>query len=292
MSNAEKIYNLFKNYCKKNNTIDLYYDPYDKNDIYYALYDAKTYKTPCGAEYTKNIKYNYDDFLENFYNCYSGLEIDAVNNYIDDFLNTLSLKLKNYCLNNDDILEDLQDIIYDNVNIVYPLNDLLNEYIKINIFYKKDYDDFLVFLLHSQDLLLRDHYYLKKILKNEDLNINDKTQLNHDYENNKFLKSLIDEIKNLYINSYYQLCFIAKIKIKDYFDLMKKNKRFLISKDVYCGLVDRLNGGGSILNIDLQKDIKLSTDQIILYVERIDDYTVDNIYGLCSSCFKECITVL
>ena len=130
------------------------------------------------------------------------------------------------------------------------------------------------------------------MLTNKKLSKTDLARLDNDYKTNLFLKSLIIEIRNLYIDSYYQLCFIAKITLKDYFNLLEKNKDVFIDKSVYCGLVDRISGGGSILNIELLKDIKLNTNDLLVYVENIDKYTVDDIYGLTSNCFKPCIKIV
>lgn len=63
------------------------------------------------------------------------------------------------------------------------------------------------------------------------------------------------------------------------------------NKIYYCGLVDYYNGGGSILDIQLMHDVKLNTNNIKLLVESIDKYTVDEIYGLCGSCFKDCVKI-
>lgn len=297
MKYKDKIINLFTEYCKQNNKIEIYFDPYfDNDDVYYLLYNTEKIKTPCNSDYLVKHKYNYDDFINAIYNNYGDTEIEYINDYIIDFTNTLSSPLKKYFenyndKNNNDLLYDLQDVLHDLVDIEHPINDILNLKIKINLFYKKDYDGFLTYLLHTQHLLLKDHYYLKKLLNNQHLSFSDRLQLNDDYRKNIFLKSLIDEIENLYKDSYYQFCIIATVSIKDYFNMLEKNKDIYINKNCYCGLVDRISGGGSILNIQLNNDIKLNSNDIDIYIENIDKYTVDDIYGLTGSCFKQCITV-
>ena len=85
------------------------------------------------------------------------------------------------------------------------------------------------------------------------------------------------------------LCFIASVSIDDYFKLLEKNRLFTIKKDVVCGLVDKYNGGGSVLELELEKDITINTNNIEVLIEGVDRYTVDEIYGLVSSCYKDSV---
>lgn len=307
MKYTDKIIDLLIDYCKKNSNIEIYYDRYyDTDDIKYILYDNVKIKTPCNNVIYKKEKLSHDDVVCKIMDCYSESVNCEIDNYIDNFIDDIkNTNLKNYALNHkQDLYSDLLDIIYDYVDIIYPIDDIMNEYIKINIFYKSKtdsgYDDeWLKVLLHSQGLLIKNHSYLKKLLSNlhihtkysDPLNKKDKSQLEYDYKNNTFLKSLIDEINNCYLDSPRDLCFIANVKIKDYYNLLEKNKEFFINKDAVCGLVDYYNGGGSILEIQLLKDIKLNTNNIKVLIEGIDKYTVDDIYGLCGSCFKDCVKI-
>ena len=297
MKYADKIISLFKEYCKKNNKIEIYDDYRDHDDPYSLLY-CYDYKTK-----QKHIITKIDDFYDNLFNAYADAEIYYINDFINDFKSTLKdYRLKAYLDYHDDALNDLKDVLYDYVDIEYPVNSFLNDRIKVNIFYKSKcdsgYDDaWLPFLLHTQHLKSKDHPYLKKLLNclhvyhSEKITKRDKEQYNKDYKENIFLKSLIDEIENCYLDSPRDLCFIAEISIKDYFNLLEKNKEFFIEKDAVCGLVDYYNGGGSILDIQLMHDVKLNTNNIKLLVESIDKYTVDEIYGLCGSCFKDCVKI-
>ena len=153
--------------------------------------------------------------------------------------------------------------------------------------------------MHSQGYKCKDYPVFKKLLNNlhsyktfkEGLNSKDLKTL-EDIKNNKFLFSLYEEIENCYLDSPRDLCFITEISIDDYFKLLEKNKKFIINKSCMCGLVDIYNGGGSLLEIQLEKDIVLNTDDIEIKVEGIDRYTVNDIYGLTSQCFKDCIKVI
>lgn len=303
MKYNDKILDLFTNYCKKNNSIDIYDDYRDHENPEYLLYKQEYIKTPCNNNIIKKIKIDYDDFICNIIDAYSESCSYYIDAFIDGFISDLSGRYKEYALNNyDDLLSDMRDIFYDYVDIKYPIDSFLNDTIKINIFWdaknQSGYDDsFLVWLLHTQHILLKDHKYLKKLLNNlhsymalyDKLSSKDRKQLEEDYKNNIFLKSLIDEIHNCYLDSPRDLCFIASVSIKDYFYLIQENKRFTIKKDAMCGLVDKYNGGGSILEIQLLNDIVVNTNDISIKVEGIDRYTVNDIYGLCGSCYKEVV---
>lgn len=297
MKYKDKIINLFTDYCKENNKITIYDDYRDHENPYELLY-CYNYKTKEKIRIT-----SIDEFYDNILNAYSDAEIYYIDEFIKDFKSSLKdYRLKIYLDYHDDLLNDLKDILYDYVDIEFPIDNFLNDKIKVNIFYKSKtnsgYDDeWLPWLLHTQGFLCKDHPYLKKLLNclhvyhSEKITKKDKELYNKDYKENIFLKSLIDEIENCYLDSPRDLCFIAEISIKDYFNLLEKNKEFFINKDAMVGLVDFYNGGGSLLDIQLQKDIKLNTNNIKILVEKIDKYTVDEIYGLIGSCFKDCVVI-
>ena len=306
MKYEDKIYSLFSDYIKENPEIEIYTDYHDFEDIYYALYVIKDIKTPCNNTIRKKVKLSREEFYENIEEAYYENSRFEVQNYIDDFISSISSsRLKDYASSHDEVRYNLIDMVYGEVNIKYPYEEFLSQYININIFWsvknKSGYDDvFLKFLLHSQDLYIKDHKYLKKLLNNlhcykefkSGLSKKDIKQLEEDYKNNVFLKSLIDEIENCYLDSPRDLCFIAEVKVDDYFKLLEdKNKKFIIKNYAMCGLVDIYNGGGSILEIQLLKDIIVNTNDIEIKVEKIDKYTVDDIYGLCSSCYKDCVVI-
>lgn len=58
-----------------------------------------------------------------------------------------------------------------------------------------------------------------------------------------------------------------------------------------CGLYDPWSGGGSVLEIELDKDVKLPIKYTIFCVEgcKMHGYDIDEVYGLIGSCWKETI---
>ncbi len=291
MTYKDKIINLFKKYAANHSTIEIYDYYHDHENVESLLY--------YGRDKSNKIK-NIDDFYNNIFDAYLDAEFYYIDEYIKDFKSALDLKLQAHLLTHDYILDEIKDIFCDYVSILYPCESFLDDEIKINIFWsqknKSGYDDtFLSFLLHSQGYKSKDYPLFKNQLKclhictSNHLTKKDSQQL-ESIKSDPFLNSLYDEIYNCYLDSPRDLCFVAKVTIRDYFKLLEKNKKFRINKDVVCGLVDIYNGGGSILGLQLKNDVVVNTNDIYIKIENVDHYTIDDIYGLTSQCFKDCIT--
>lgn len=292
---------LVKDFCK-DNEINVYADYRDYEDIEYLLYKEKT--TPYGSSY--KVKVNKDEFIDNIIYGYD----DALSYYEDEFIDNF----KNTIKEDEEMLDYVDSVegynyLLDSIRyycvVNYPIEDFLNREIKINIFYSKKnksgYDDvFYPFLMHSQGYKCKDYPYIKKMLNNlnayntplySGISEETKEKIKADRKNNKFIDSLLLEIENCYFQTPKDLCVIASVTIEDYFKLLEKNKTFTVSKDCVIGLVDSYNGGGSVLEITLEKDITFNTNDISVKVEKIDKYTVNDIYGLINECFKDCVRI-
>lgn len=140
---------------------------------------------------------------------------------------------------------------------------------------------------------------LRKAIK--DINTGNK---NEDDIEDSFIKSCIEELQNL-PSHMATLTFLVNMKLFDYFELREAmesekelNKSYIfserkgkgiitISKDTMCGLFDVWSGGGSILEIELDKDVVLPIKCI--WKAEIETgkseygYSVDNVYGLVGS---------
>ena len=59
-----------------------------------------------------------------------------------------------------------------------------------------------------------------------------------------------------------------------------------LSKDTECGLYDKWNGGGSVLEIALEKDVKIP----LHFITSIDtDEEIQEVYGLCGDCWRDTV---
>lgn len=104
----------------------------------------------------------------------------------------------------------------------------------------------------------------------------------------KFVESVIQELENL-STAMATLTFLTKMSLFDYFNLREKMKEsgyIIISKDTMCGLFDSWNGSGSVLEIELDKDVKIPTEMIwdaCIEGTKQHGYDIDEVYGLISS---------
>lgn len=116
-----------------------------------------------------------------------------------------------------------------------------------------------------------------------------------------FLQSVYDEINNVG-SQMSTLTFLIEMTFGEFLDLCDAieaeddlNRSYtidgrhgrgyiVISSDANCGLFDKWQGGGSILEIKLDKDVKLPIRYIFKAVPDCCIYhTIKNVYGVCSS---------
>lgn len=123
----------------------------------------------------------------------------------------------------------------------------------------------------------------------------------------EFIESCLDELENL-SSSCGTLTFLVEMKLFDLFALLemqkaeydekaeydpRKNKSesyIVLGKDTKCGLYDPYNGGGSLLEIELDKDVKLPLKYAVICPEKCKmnvRYDVDEVYGLVGSTWKD-----
>ena len=128
-----------------------------------------------------------------------------------------------------------------------------------------------------------------------------------DYSGSKLLKSIRTEVANCstHMNA---LTFFVEMTVEQLFDLheaIKENgkndpplekdayrcvwerkgrKKIVIDKDAVCGLYDTWNGAGSVLEIDLEKDVVLPLKYVSSALpDGGRGWSVANVYGVCSS---------
>lgn len=125
----------------------------------------------------------------------------------------------------------------------------------------------------------------------------------------KFVKTVIQELQNA-TSHMNTLIFLVKMPLFDfiklreliesekkdnssyYFDERKGKKEFIVTKDSMCGLYDVWSGGGSVLEIVLEKDVVIPTKAIFdVWIDcrgsraNARGYDVSDVYSLDSSAF-------
>lgn len=123
-----------------------------------------------------------------------------------------------------------------------------------------------------------------------------------------FLRSVYRELAN-HSSQVSALCFLVKMTLRELIEVNKlikmqdRNGRIydarmkpycgyiIIDKDVECGIYDPWNGGGSLLEIQLEKDVRLPGRFIYSAVpdKMQKNCSIDRVYGLVSSAWKNAV---
>jgi hypothetical protein len=82
------------------------------------------------------------------------------------------------------------------------------------------------------------------------------------------------------------LTFFTKMTLKEFIDYQENPTDLTISIEKNCGLYDPWNGAGSVLEIELEKPVKIPKKYIEMHIDGCRGYGVDEIYGMCSSFWK------
>lgn len=111
---------------------------------------------------------------------------------------------------------------------------------------------------------------------------------------NAFLTSVCQELEN---QNYYMgvMTVLAEMSIKDFIKMQSGEKQVTLPKDAMIGIFNPWNGSGSCLEIELEKPLAFSTDMVrdvqIEGVKPQFEYTVDSVYGLIGTCWKEPLSI-
>ena len=150
---------------------------------------------------------------------------------------------------------------------------------------------------------------LKKALREQGLKQSTNFQ-QEKYEYSRFTKTVIQELQNA-CNHMNTLIFLCKMTLKEFVELKelikseeelnksyyyedrKGTKSFTVTKEATCGLYNIWQGGGSVLEIELEKDVVIPTKAIFdVWIDckgcnaNGRGYDVDDVYGLCGSAWS------
>ena len=267
-----------------------------------TLYDIMTSNNPKETfnelidswEFESSLYYK-DDLEKEIKNNITEDEMDFFNSYSDDIWDWIR-EYYYFYFDKEHYNETVKvNIMLDtgNCNYDFTRDNILN-YCNYYSNEGKDLKDSSVLWLAKQQkkaTLLRKA--IKKVLNGEDVKFED-----------RFVESTVEELENL-PSHMATLTFLVNMPLFDYFDLReamdaekelnnsyvledRKGKGTItISKDTMCGLFDVWSGGGSLLEIELDKDVVLPIKCI--WQAEIETgkseygYSVDSVYGLVGS---------
>lgn len=222
--------------------------------------------------------------------------------------------------------EEIWDMIRENTYFYYDENDFNND-IKVNIMVdcgNRNYDyscdnvlnwygnsskgiipaeSSMLWLAKTQGKATA----LRKVCKRQ--HRNDEYYKDRERETDKFIESCVQEFENLSSNmgtvtflvkmELFQLFNLIELQKKEYDENAKydprkneKSKSYIVlGKETMCGLYDSWSGGGSVLEIELNKNVKLPIKYAVFCIEgcKMHGYDVNEVYGLTDDCWKETI---
>lgn len=311
----ERIKEIIRNnfYPNENGGIEMYLDYRDE------LSDSNLYNIMVAY----NPRENFDELIGEW-------EFDAACGHYDaELYNTIKSELSEeetelYDENEDEIKDWIQDNFYfyydknhfnkevkvnlmldtGNLNYDFTCDNVLNYYGRTYYGNKGEIDkDSSVLWLARQ---------MKKVEKLRDAckrqYRDDNYYVDREKESDKFIESVIQELENLTCHMS-TMTFLLTMDLFEYLDLREamsnelnkypyqyeyKDRKgdgyIVISKDTMCGLFNPWQGGGSVLEIELDYDLKIPFKAI--WKAEIETgksnygYSVDNVYGLVGSAWN------
>jgi len=247
-----------------------------------------------------------DSFYEklDFFDCECDYKDDVVNEIEEHF-------------NDDDKAPDfkkyedfIRDWVYENVYFNYPYDHYLGQDVYIDVIvdtgdgnYDYTKNELFGCIYSEKGLDDREESALVWLMKQQGYEPDAITDfvLNENTQESKLLKSIYQECINT-TTCMNALAFFVKMSLGDALDLYEivnntgsnesednestepKPIEILLDKAIPCGLYDAWNGAGSVLDIELEKDVVLPIKYIDSALpDGCRGYSVTSIYGMCGS---------
>lgn len=308
----DKVMEIIKNifYINKDGGIEIYTDYRDRELSAKTIFDIMKENNP---------KERFEEIINDW-------AMDYAINYGEDELENdirkeLTEKENELFTEN---FETIWDMVRENTYFYYDEKDFNND-IKVNIMidcgnrnYDYTCDNVLNWYGNSEDgsipvessmLWIAKTQGKATVLRNvcKEVHRNDGYYVDRETNKDKFIESCIQEFENLH-SHMGTVTFLVKMPLFKLFELIElqnkeydergrydprkneKSKSYIVlGKEVMCGLYDSLNGSGSVLEIKLEKDVKIPIKYCVFCVEgcNMHGYDVNDVYGLIESCWKE-----
>lgn len=233
-----------------------------KNEKFYNKEFAKWYEEEC------NI---YEDLYENGYN---GIDVN-----LKELLNNSTFYFNIMFATDEEQNYDMGSIVK-SFGIYHPP---YYEYLE-----KNDFDNALTYLIHQQGHTCKEYF---DVLENNPKGY----RSNYDC---KFIESIVNDVVNNSSEAMSELTVLVKmngnsvLEFLNYLEDKENNKNLEIDKDCDIGIFNEWAGCGGLLEIALDKNFIVPKNMIRGFqIERAknQNYTVDEVYGLIGSCWKECL---
>lgn len=310
-----EIYNNFlkskiKEYCNENGCCEIYWDYRERLEPPNLL--------EAYLKFKENGHENVEDYIEEQI---LELNLDYDSYMISEIINDLknedfyTEEFEKWYLEKCDIYEDLYKNGYNGIDV--NLKDLLdnsNFYFNIMIatdeeqnydmgsivttfgtyhhpYYKylekNDFNNALTYLIHQQGHTCREYFNMLEEYP-------DKSKENYE---NKFIKSIVNDVINNSSEAMSELTILVKmngnvaLKFLNYLKDEQNNNNLIFNKNCEIGIFNEWAGCGGLFEIELEKDFIVAKNMVRGFqIEgaKNQNYTVDEVYGLVTSCWKEC----
>src|SRR5690606_16102697 len=116
-----------------------------------------------------------------------------------------------------------------------------------------------------------------RLLESQGYTIEEFLEANENETDNTFLNSLVIEIANT-TTMCNSLVVVRKMSLSEFLDVLDKDSITITTKDK-IGLVDFVYGGGSIIEINLERDFEVKKGEFELIIDGNYGYGIEEIYG-------------
>ena len=256
-------------------------------------------------EYKMSLENSVYDWLESNL-CFDGSDVDFYK-HLSDFKEKYP-EYYDEIVDNEILQDKLMDKFYDSFDFDYGIEQLLNNSYPqdLTLYFGSDWDDDYLENSIFQDV---DPYENDKItdefikecedtmigwlVKTQGYQVKDIFD-SEKRKNSKFLNSVFEELYD-YVNGLEGMQLVAipdSTNWEAIYKLYNENKGVILKAGTYFGLFDSVNGSGSGLSIQIEKDILIDENSSLykVTIERKNDsynYSPDSVYGLYRSSGEE-----
>lgn len=269
-------------------------EQYFEKDQYgeYYLQVLADYKDSLSEDTIKEIV-NSDNPIEEFYSLFDEWDFYYEYEYLYE-----QIKIKLGKETYEKYEDDIKDWIFDNLYFVAPYEHYEQQEVLVNIIvdvgdgnYDYTCNNFLNYYAPDiEELVIPKESSILWLVKQQGYTEQDLLDvINSRYDKkNKFLDSLNAELLNS-CTSINALTFSIKMQLKQVIDLLNDPTDIVLDANTSCGLVDFWHGSGSLLGIELEKEVIIPKKYARVTVDGSVGYSIQEIYGMCPSFWTDSV---
>lgn len=238
--------------------------------------------------------------LFNLFNRLDDIYMDSIHEEYTQLIADLEKDLeKEHGVNTVDCHDTISDYVHDKVSITAPYEHYLAEKYRVNIIMDTGDANYDYSINAEPPFVEKSGMAWLASTQGYDLETLNREMEKEDEAlvSGAFLRSAYVEV-NECPSSTPAVCFLVKMPLSmllalcDQINHKAENGTFHVSKETYVGLYDFMSGGGSLLEIELEKDIDIPIRFIRSATPDVNDcmgvrWCVGEAYGMCESAWKE-----